>query len=87
MTTGGPHYPSDEGWEDYRTRFGGYTLDTLNGWVDDGTAAYDEARKGWTVTRQDGSTFFVADPDARNAGGALFTAGPGAQGTGGQEAP
>jgi hypothetical protein len=79
MTPGSPHYPGDEQWEGYRTRFSGYTLDTLNGWVDDGTAAYDPEVRGWTVTREDGSTFLVADPDAREAGGALFTAGlPGA---------
>jgi hypothetical protein len=51
---------------DARPRFGGYTIETLNGFVDDGLARYDPdpPEPGWHIDPHDGTeAFFIADAE------------------------
>ena len=56
-----------DSWDRWRTRFGGYARETLDGFVADGSAVYDEARHVWIVQGSDGP-FDVTDVDAPPTG-------------------
>lgn len=72
--------PSDSR-DAWRLRFGGCTIETLNGFVDDGAARYDPdpLSPGWYITAGDGKEpFFVPDEDALQAAPDARGAGPAA---------
>lgn len=42
-------YDPNDGWDRYMTRYSGYAPATLEGFVENGTATYDEATDTYTV--------------------------------------